>query len=150
MPTPFGPQAVKVSQKQMRDYNRTVAIANNPGLILEHVKNGTLLPSDLETANTLYPGMTARYQSKALERLTSMSPGERALMSNGQKGSLSLLLGMPVTNNYTPQGIMSAQTHYAKLAQMPKAPKLSGATLKAPTMWQTGSQRTAAKRNGGL
>ena len=59
----------KPTKYEINKWNRRLDIAQDPMLILKHVKNGTVLPSDLATVQTLYPKLLEGMKQKAMELL---------------------------------------------------------------------------------
>jgi hypothetical protein len=76
-------------------YNRALDIAQQPLIVLQHVKNGTLLPQDVATLNTVYPEFHAHLISKLSQNLIEMQ-SEGKIVPYAQRQSLSLLMGAPL------------------------------------------------------
>jgi hypothetical protein len=91
-------------------YNRAIDIAQKPHMVLNHVKNGTVLPSDLLTLSKLYPSLSQSMISKAGEKLIE-AKDQGKYIPYDQKRGLSKLLGQPLDSTMSPmaaQAIMQA------------------------------------------
>ena len=86
-------------------YNRQIDIAQDPRLLLEHVKTGTIVPQDVTTIKTIFPALYESMCEKASEKLIEAET-EGKLVPYSQKVSLSILLGQPLDTTMTP---MAAQ-----------------------------------------
>lgn len=114
-------------------YNRNLDIAQNPMLIVGHVKDGTLMPQDLQTLSTLYPQLHKTLVDKAGEELIN-SQTKGIEIPYKQKMALSMLVGQPLDSTMTPQSMQAIiksqalqQTHL-QTRQNPK--KATGVELK--------------------
>lgn len=87
-------------------YDRHLDIAQNPLHILQHAKDGTLLPSDMETLNAVYPSLTQVIKSKAMESLVEAKSSGKEIPYK-MKMSLSLLLGQPLDQTMTTQAMQA-------------------------------------------
>lgn len=124
-PTPVG-------KLESKNYQRQLAIAENPGLIFQHAKDGTLRPSDMQTLSTLYPKLRANVQDRALETMTNArSKGQE--LTQSQKRKFGPLLGQPLTFQQSPaavQAILHANAPQLPMPAPPKQKKASGVELK--------------------
>ncbi len=142
-----------VSHMAQREYERQVAIAENPRLVLQHLKNGTLVPQDLATLGTLYPKLRQSLQDEAFQTLADAESSGKHL-THKQKRHLGALLGEPVTFQQTPQAcqaIMQANAPEQPPAPAGKQPKKASATElkqidKVNEMSQTPLQRLQARQ----
>lgn len=129
-PGPLDP-AVPPSKLSEQSYNRQLGIAEKPLSILEKVRNGTVLPSDMQTLNTLYPELAHSILTKAYESLVSAKTSGTKI-SYKHKMGLSLLLGQPLDATMTQpamQAIMKANAGAQTESQGPAGPHAkSGAT----------------------
>ena len=117
-------------QMQQNHYNRQLDIAQNPSLILQHVKDGTLQPPDLLTLGTLYPQLHNAMVKKAGAALIEAKAKEMELPYK-QKQALSMLLGQPLDSTMTPmamQTIMQANAPQQDQQQPQGKKSKSGAT----------------------
>lgn len=106
---------IEPTKAEKLDYERKLSIAQNPLMALHHIKNGTLLPSDVDTLKTVYPA----YYNKMSQEITNAMTDH--LSNDGSvpyklRQSLSLFLGQPLDSTLTPQSIQAVQAMYASKA----------------------------------
>lgn len=124
----------KVSPAAQQKYNRQLDIAEQPLLVLRHVKAGTLLPQDLTTVQTLYPKLYQNMVAKMTEKMIE-SKGKKSIPRH-QRRALGLLLGQPLDSTMTPavmQAIIQANAGASKQESQPQKGgprKATGAELK--------------------
>lgn len=82
------------------EYDRQINIAQKPQLILQNINEGTILPQDLKTVQTIYPGLFKTMQDKATEAMISAKTEDREIPYK-QRQSLSMLLGQPLDATMT-------------------------------------------------
>lgn len=114
-------------------YDRHLSIAQNPMLILQHLKDGTLRPDDMMTLHTLYPGLSKSMGEKAFEEI--LKAKEKGVeIPYKQKQGLSTLLGQDLDSSMTPasrQAIINSQGPQQAQNQKKTQPKkASGVELK--------------------
>lgn len=97
--------AESVDKMAQASYDRQLDIAEKPLLALQHLKDGTLIPQDLTTVQTIYPGLYQSMVKKATEALVNAKTKETEIPYK-QKMTLSMLLGQPL--DFT-QSSMAAQ-----------------------------------------
>lgn len=118
---------------EMAAYERHLSIAQQPLMILRHVKDGTLIPKDITTLQILYPALYKSMAEKAGEALIEAKTKEREI-PYFQKQSLAMLIDQPLDSTMTPMSmqaiIKSAGTQQAQVQQQ-KQKKATGAQLKA-------------------
>lgn len=105
-------------------YNRQLEIAQNPMLVLQNAKNGTLQAQDLTTLHTLYPGLTKTLSDKLNNELISNKSRGNSL-TYAQKRGISMLMGSPLDSTMTQpamQAIIQANAPKNPAAQ----PKTAG------------------------
>lgn len=107
-PLDASPKANSIAKAK---YVRALSIAENPLSILQHVKEGTILPSDLTTLDTIYPQLRAKF-AKSLEEhmIAHVTKGGQVPLSQAQ--GLSLLAGHPLNSTVMPFNIISNQGVY--------------------------------------
>lgn len=102
---------VKISQVQKAAYDRTLDIAQQPLVVLNHIKDGTLVPQDLIALKTIYPGLYNKLNLTLNEQLIeAVNKGEQIPYKT--RMSLSLFMGQPLDSTLTPQGILSSQSTF--------------------------------------
>lgn len=132
------------SAGQRAQYDRQVDLAQNPNLILKHIKEGNVIPQDIKTVNTIYPN----YYNHLSQKLTD------AMMEQVSKGKvipyqtrigISLFLGRPVDSTMTPMSIQAAQPQSSQIQQpqqsaKPPSKSSQSGLQKLPTMYRTPAQ----------
>lgn len=114
-------------------YNRHLELAENPSVILQHIKDGTLNTGDVQTVSTLYPRLFNSMKSKANDSLISALTDGKVIPYK-QRQSLSLFLGQPLDSTMTPNSMQAILM--ANSPQQPPEPpakkskKPSGTELK--------------------
>lgn len=99
---------IEPSIEQRNAYNRTLDIAEKPLVVLQHIKDNTLLPEDVKSMVTMYPDLYAKVsQSLTNQMIDHTSTGEKVPYRLRQ--GLSLFLGQPLDSTFSPAGIMAAQ-----------------------------------------
>jgi hypothetical protein len=142
---------IEPTKAQQSSFERTLTIAQNPMMIMKHVKDGTLIPSDLQVLKSIYPSyynkMTQQFMSDMTDHLS-----KDGTIPYHVKQSLSLFAGQPLDSTMTPASIQAVQSIYvqkqqqAMAQQAPKksqkgTAKLSKLADNMMTPNQTGEQR---------
>ncbi len=139
------------TQAQDTGYRRTLAVANQPLLVLKHIQNGTVLQQDVATVKTIYPQLYDKMSQHLIQNISDkQEKGETTPYRLRQ--SVSLFLDQPMDSTMTPASIMAAQP---KPAQPPpqapgggKGPKKSTNGLsKVPKSYMTPNQGAEADRS---
>lgn len=89
-------------------YNRALSIAQNPMVVLKHVKDGTLQRSDVQDLNALYPGYSKMVAEAVTNELVTHQSKEEPVPYKTRMG-LSLFLGQPMDSSMKPASIIAAQ-----------------------------------------
>jgi hypothetical protein len=142
-------------------YNRQLDIAQQPLLVLQHAKAGQLLPQDVATLQTLYPGLHNSMVQKITNEIIE-NPQAIKDMPYAQKQSLNLLVGgNPIDTLLKPetmQNVIRANSTQQPQTQVPQgsskgSSKVGGATEatlnqlnKTSSIYQTQSQAREANR----
>lgn len=121
---------IPVSKAQQAPFYRSLAVAQQPLVAMDHIKHGTLLPQDVATIKAIYPG----YYNKMSQELTSamtdhLSTGKSVPYKTRQ--AMSLFLGQAMDSTMSPASIQSAQAIYANNG--PTSQKQAPATTKKGT-----------------
>lgn len=139
---------VKPNAQQIGEYNRQLAIAQQPLMVFKHMQDGTLTPKDLATLSAVHPGAYQQYKQKVMTELAT--PGLQIPYKT--RISMSLFLGQPIDSTMTPAGIMGAQPLPPQ--QQPQGgapgnrPKRSTSSLnKGPQMYKTQGQAAEENRS---
>ena len=122
---PINPKAnpldsdIPVSETQMAPYRRTLTIAEQPLTAIQHVRDGTLLPQDVNTLKTLYPAYYDKMSQKLMGAMTDHVSGENTVPYRTRQ-SVSLFLGQPMDSTMTPRSIQAIQAMYAQNKTSPQ------------------------------
>lgn len=111
---------VIVPKSEQEAYKRTLALTQQPLMAMEHLKDGTLTLSDIETLSMVHPVSYRIMQQKLTEKLID----NMAIAKNipyKTRLSLSLFLGMPLESSMNPQNIMSNQDAFIGMSQKDNA-----------------------------
>lgn len=96
------------SLMQKAAYNRALDIAQQPLMVVDAIKRGTLTPSDVLAVKTLYPGLYQRLSEKITAgAIEAVHKGEA--IPYKQRVGMSMFLGQPLDSTMSPESIMSAQ-----------------------------------------
>jgi len=150
--TPSGPleKPYPLSSGAMDRYNRALDIANQPAVVLQHVKNGTLQSTDVQDLNALAPGVYNRMAQKLQVEMAKAKDSEYRIPYHTRMG-VSLFLGSPIDPSMNPQSIMSAQPppppQPQPQGQPMKGRQGKGAINKMPNSYKTPSQAAESDRS---
>lgn len=151
------PLDVGSPKSKMKDaqYNRALDIAEQPLLILQHAKNGTLQSQDIKTIQAIYPGLHSQMVSNINEQLVN-SVANKTPIPYQQRRALSMIMG---SNLDSSMGLSGAQSIMQSNASQQISPenqhgggrqKTSGAQLsqinKTNQLYLTNSQRMAVHK----
>lgn len=112
-PTELGPldPSIPPGKGAQASYNRQIDIAQKPLLVLQHAEEGTIVPQDVVTLQTVYPGLYQSMVSEVGEAIIeSKAKGE--VIPYKKRIGLSQLLGEPLDATMTQpimQSIMKSQ-----------------------------------------
>lgn len=114
-PKPMQPgpidKPIEPTQAGMSLYNRTLSIAEQPLSVLSRIKDGSLLPKDVQDIKTLYPALYTKLSQKLSESMINHI-SEGGHVSYKMRGALSTFLGSPIDSTFTQPSIMAAQATY--------------------------------------
>lgn len=148
MPTRPNPLDTEIppSKMQVADYNRALDIAEQPLVVLNHIKEGTLTPQDVTTLRTIYPNLYNKLNEKMMtEMVNHIGKGEDIPYKT--RLNMSLFMGQPLDSTMTPQAILAAQPMaQGKLMQPPEAKHSMAALSKMGQQDMTPQQSREANR----
>lgn len=136
-----------ISEEQKQGYDRQVALVQQPLMVFGHIKQGTLIPEDLQTIQAVYPELYTKMVDQLTEEMvTATTKGHIVPLHVRQ--TLSLFVGVPLDSDLTPQGVLATQQPKAQ-DQGPNAGALKtnkGSLSKMPQNYQTGLQSREAHK----
>lgn len=104
---PLDPK-IEPSKEQKSQYNRTLALAQQPLSILQHVKDGTVNSKDLMTVKTIYPALYNQLTQQLTNEMTNHLAKDGKIDYRTRMG-LSLFAGQPLDSTMKPEAIQAAQ-----------------------------------------
>lgn len=138
-------------------YDNALNIAQQPLIVLDKMKKGTLNLNDLEAFTQMYPTLYSKLQNNLVDQMiTSVSKDQSIPYST--RMSMSLFLGKPLDSTMTPQSISSVQALQGSASaqsQQTNAPAQNGgmakgyqanAIKKVPSQYLTPEQAKAVHR----
>lgn len=143
-PGPLDPPRVP-SRIEQAAYERQLGIANNPLLVLQHIKNATVLPQDIKTLQVIYPSLYNHMSQKLIEAAIDHKAKGQNIPYKTRLG-LSAFAGMPLDSSIMPQNIMANQPLPSPTPQ-PSNSK-AGHLNKLPGMDMSGPQSREAHKQG--
>lgn len=98
----------EVPQAQKAEYERALNIAQQPLMVLQHIKDGTLQLSDVKLMHQLYPALYQKLVLKLNDEMTNhLAKGD--MVPYKTRMGLSLFMGQPLDSTMSPLGIQQAQ-----------------------------------------
>lgn len=98
-----------IDKTSLKSYHRALDIANKPLSILNHIKDGTLLPEHVKHLAQMYPEVYKQLSKKMQMKMAENQMHEEMPNYRIRQG-ISLLMGAPVESSFTPSNIMAAQS----------------------------------------
>lgn len=117
--SPLEPDPVPDSTQQAK-YQRALQIAQQPLIVLNAVKDGSLTLEDRQHLETMYPALHERMSQKLFNEMSSKNANLKSLPYDTKMG-ISSFLGTPLDASMSQQSIMSTQTRQPA-SQQPQKP----------------------------
>lgn len=143
------------SKAQIGRYNKALEIAQQPAIVLQKMKDGSLQLTDLQDLKAMYPSLYQTFATKLISEAAGKTADEEPIPYK-TRISMSLFLGQPMDSTMTPQAIQAAQpmSQQAPSAQqqMPQGPpgKITNeggkALQKGAQSFKTAGQASEARR----
>lgn len=116
-PAPLDPE-LPPAKAEITKFNRYANIVDNPVSVLRHVKNGTVLPQDLETLNIVYPTLYNQMKQAVMDNMiTTVSKKPAWEIPYKTRLGLSMFLGQNLDSSLSPQSIQFSQLALTQAAQ---------------------------------
>lgn len=149
--TPLG-KPLPVDAMKKAQYDRALSIAQQPLTVLDRLKKGTLVPSDVMALKSMYPAVYTKFVTQLTnEMVDHMSKGE-TIPYNTRLG-LAIFMGQPLDGTMTPGAIQAAQMINAgpsqqqpEQGQMKPSQQGMHNLSKLPSAYQTQSQQREQAR----
>lgn len=106
--TKSAPLDVASPKSKLKDtqYNRALDIAEQPLLVLQHAKHGTLQAQDIKTLQAVYPGLHQQMASKVSDQLIDAA-AKKTVIPYSQRRMISMILGQPLDSTQKLSGVQS-------------------------------------------
>lgn len=138
---------IEPGPEQVSRYNRALDIANQPMVVLNHLKQGTLQTNDIKDLNSMYPGLMRQMQQKLTQGMVGKHSEEEHVPYKTKMG-LSLFMGQALDNTMQPMSIISAQPQPPAPPAQGGSPKNTGKLGKSNKMYQTPNQSAEERSSG--
>ncbi len=113
--SPLDPDVTPANSTQKAAYNRALDIAQQPLIVLQSIKNGSLTSDDVKTLVNVFPALYQRFESNLMEQIVDhMSTGKQ--VPYAVRLGLSVFAQKPLDSSMTGPSIMAAQP-------LPEAPQ---------------------------
>lgn len=118
--SPLDPEVEPNDSEKFR-FNRALEIAQQPLVVMQHMRDGTLTTEDVGHLQAMYPGFYSRISQKLTDDMVShISKGETVPYET--RIGVSTLLGQPLDSSLLPQNIISNQAAFAQANQEAQSP----------------------------
>jgi len=111
-PQPYQPspldRPIDPTPGEVARYNRALGIANQPAVVLQHVKDGTLQDSDIQDLKAMFPALYSKFATDLTKEMAHRRADDEPVPYRTRM-SLSLFLGQPMDSSMTPASIQAAQ-----------------------------------------
>lgn len=111
---------IEPTKAQQSRYDRALDIAQQPAIVMQHLKDGTLQASDIQDLNAMYPGLYHKMVTQLSNEMNTKTADDEQIPYRTKIG-MSLFMGTPLDSTMTPMAIQAAQlTHLP--TQKPQGP----------------------------
>ncbi len=104
---PLDPE-IKPSPMQQAHFNRALDIAEQPLVVLDAIKEGTLTQQDIGHLKMLYPDLYNKFNNEMMNHVINRTTDEEPIPYR-TKLALSLFMGQPLDSSMTPMSLQSSQ-----------------------------------------
>lgn len=144
---------LKPSQAVQAQYDKVLDIAQQPLVVLQSIRDGTLTSHDVMALHTLYPDLYKGLREKVMAQMIEHVANEETIPYKTRLG-LSMFLQQPLDSTMKPMAISLAQPQQTQLEQLPQqnqdksSKKISNSAsnnlIKSSKSAQTASQSSEA------
>ncbi len=134
----------ELSQAEQDKYHRILDAAEQPLVVLDHIKNGSLLGSEVQIVHALYPALYREMSSQIMGEIAEREHNEEPIPYRVRLG-LSIFLNQPLDSTMTPEAIQLTQMKPSAQPHSEQAPRHSMSHLKMGQMDQTQGQAREAR-----
>ena len=157
---PFNPKLsildkeLPLTPGQKNQYYRALQIAEKPLTVMNHIKNGTLLPQDVLVLQKTHPEYFKTLSNQIMHDMTDHLE-KQGTIPYPTRQSLSLLLGTPLDSTLSPVNMQQIQNTFVSLpnqqqgqqAQQPKIKHGTAILSKMPQTLMTQQQNLQRRMN---
>ena len=111
-------EEIEPSQSEKSDFHDTLGVAQQPLMLLHHIKNSTLLPQHVAIAKQIYPHFYDKIGEELTKAMTDHISEGGTIPYNVKQG-LSLFHGQPMDSTMSQPSILAAQMSFQPQNQMP-------------------------------
>ncbi len=129
-------------------YHRALEIAQQPAIVLQHCKDGTLQSTDMADLNAMYPAVYKSLSSKLTEEMVTHKAEDEPIPYKTRM-CLSLFLAQPLDSTMSPNSIMAAQPKPQQQPSQPpqeKGQKKAQALEKGTSSYKTPTQAAEGRK----
>lgn len=105
-----------VTKAQTAAFNKALDIAQQPLVVMEDIKNGTISASDIKTLHTVYPALYSRLSDKLNHHMIEAVNAKENIPYKTRMG-VSLFLGQPLDSTLKSNSILAAQATFMRPSQ---------------------------------
>ena len=139
-----------INNVQKAEYNNALDIAQQPLILINKIKNGSITPKDVKALASMYPALYSGMTNKIMTDMNNHLAKGHTIPYKTKIG-LSIFTGQPLDSSMSPMSIISAQPLPTPEAPAPKAGKAPSASSmkgleKLHSMYQTPGQTRTAHR----
>lgn len=148
----FLDEEIQPTKESMNEYYRGLGVAQQPLVILQHIKDNSLVPQDLQILNAIHPEYCGHMKQSVISAMTDHASNDGKIPFS-MRQSLSLFLGQALDSSFAPANILAAQATFVNQRPGPQNPQ--GAPSKGSTnklgevadRYQTAGQGAEARRS---
>jgi hypothetical protein len=135
-------------------YKRALDIAQQPLIIMDKIKKGTVTSHDIQHLQAMYPSLYGSIKKQIVDKMSDHLSRGRAVPYQTRIG-LSMFLGQPLDSSMSQQYILAAQVGHPTTQQnsqaiqssmAPRGSKSAPALQKMPSNYMTSSQSKESHR----
>lgn len=115
-----------IDKSAQNKYNRALDVAQKPLLVIPHIQNGTLLPQDVVTLRTLFPGVHEAIVRNMTKEIIA-NPEAAKNFPYAKKQAMSVFIGgKPLESTMTPQAAQAIMHSNASQQAAESQPQAGG------------------------
>jgi hypothetical protein len=126
----------RASDSEISQHTRYVEALDNPSVVLDLARRGSLTPDHVEAVKAVYPQLYNKMRAQLFQELTTSS----SPLPYGRRVQLGILLDLPTDATLTPEFVSAIQATYSaseKAGEEPPPPKLSQLDVAGSSMTAT-------------